>query len=41
MNGTVMSVRMEKNYRLRGKFNHLQTKKHLKNCLENKPLIVF
>ena len=30
-----------KNYRLRGKFNHLQTKKHINYYTKNKPLILF
>ena len=28
-----------KNYRLRGKYNHLRTKKHIINYTKNKPLI--
>ena len=35
MSGTVMSVRMERNYTLRGKFSHLSTRKHSKNLLLN------
>ena len=41
MNGTVISVTMEKSYTLRGKFMHLKTKKHERNYYKNKPLIVF
>ena len=46
MNGTVMSVPMEKNYTLRGKCNHLKSKKHERNYNKTKestqqPLIVF
>ena len=37
--GTVTSVRMEKNYSLRGKWSHLKTKKHERNYFAMKPLI--
>ena len=40
MIGTVIDVCQNgKNYRLRGKYNHLQTKKHIINYTKNKPLI--
>ena len=39
MNGTVMSVRMEKNYTLRGKWSHLGIKKHERNHYATTPLI--
>ena len=41
MNGTVMCVKMEKNYTLRGKSNHLKTKKteHQNNYFQSISLI--
>ena len=39
LNGTVTSVKMEKNYALRGKWSHLKTKKHERNYYEANPLI--
>ena len=39
MNVTVMSVRMEKNYTLRGKLSHLGTKKNERNHFATNPRI--
>ena len=39
LNGTVISVIMEKNYTLRGKWSHLGTKKHERNYFAANSLI--